>query len=49
MKTQFEELMRGLDDVESFLSGEKEEPSATIFEPTISTHDSHVSHDFSRT
>src|SRR5260221_12121633 len=24
MKTQFEELMRGLDDVESFLSGEKE-------------------------
>ncbi len=24
MKTQFEELMSGLDDVESFLSGEKE-------------------------
>ena len=24
MKTQFEELMHGLDDVESFLSGEKE-------------------------
>src|SRR5690349_24562233 len=25
MKTQFEELMSGLDDVESFLSGEKED------------------------
>jgi hypothetical protein len=49
MKAQFEELIRGLDDVEPFLSGEKEEPSAPVFEPTISTHDSHVSHDFSGT
>ena len=47
MKAQFEEFMGGLDDVESFLSGEKQEPSAPVLEPTISTHDSHVSHDFS--
>ena len=38
-----------LSEVKPLNSAAAEEVSASVFEPTISTHDSHVSHDFSGT
>jgi putative transcriptional regulator len=40
---------QGLAKVKPLKSAAAEEPSAPVFEPTISTHDSRVSHDFSST